>query len=271
MHKLQIVWTILGGLLGALIFGLNAGWIQSFLLDKGPKGPTTKEYADEEFGIRYHSLAYGLGVVCFAGCIVLEVLLPWKSEVPKRFDDVMETAICDFGSWSYSFWDCPAWPPSIAGVLVGALQLGAVLVIQTLLGSATAFQVCASCWMLPLPTEFREARPYLNAFATPNPKAWWQLVYVGLAVVIAYICATNSNDLGNAAGVGFHAAFWGGFLLIFASRLGGGCTSGHGLSGCAILLVQSWIAVPAMFAGGIAVAVIWQVSSGGAFFLPSTI
>jgi hypothetical protein len=142
--------------------------------------------------------------------------------------------------------------------------------METLLGSATAFQVCASCWMLPLSKEFRGEHPYLNAFASPNPKAWWQLFYVGLAVVAAYFCSKTDGDLGGAAGVGPLAAFVGGFLLIFASRLGGGCTSGHGLSGCAILMVQSWIAIPAMFAGGIAVAVVWQFLVGG-FFLPMAI
>ena len=61
-------------------------------------------------------------------------------------------------------------------------------------------------------------------------------------------------------------AFIGGFILIFGSRLGGGCTSGHGLSGCAMLMVQSWIAVPAMFMGGIITAVVLQISSNGSFF-----
>lgn len=35
------------------------------------------------------------------------------------------------------------------------------------------------------------------------------------------------------------------------SRLASGCTSGHGLSGMALLAIQSIVAVPAMFAGGI--------------------
>ena len=264
------IWTIVGGLLGAFLFGWNAGSIQQSLLNKGPKGPTSKVYADEEIGIKYHTLAFGLGCFCLLGCVALETLVPWKSEVPMRFEEAMNGPACAFGTASFNFWDCPAWPPSLAGCLVGALQLGTVFVLQTLLGSATAFQVCASCWMLPLPNKFRSQHPYLNAFASPNPKAWWQVFYAGLAVVIAYYCAQTSGDLGKAAGVGPLAAFVGGFLIIFASRLGGGCTSGHGLSGCAILLVQSWIAVPTMFAGGIAVAVMWQMFFGG-FFLPELI
>jgi len=262
-------WTILGGLCGALLYGLNAGRIQRCILDKGPKGPASKSvYADEELGIPYYFLAMGLGMVCLLGCVVLETLIPWKSEVPGRFQEVMASPVC--AADSFDFWNCPAWPPSLAGCLVGSLQLGTVLVIQTFLGSATAFQVGASCWMMPLSTDYRSTKfPYLHQFATPNPKAWWQLWYVGTAVVIAYGCAQHHDDLGRATGgVGVPSAFFGGLLLLWASRLGGGCTSGHGLSGCAILLLQSWIAVPAMFAGGIAVAVLWQYGVGG-FFVPS--
>ena len=47
------------------------------------------------------------------------------------------------------------------------------------------------------------------------------------------------------------AAFIGGFLMIFGSRMGGGCTSGHGLSGMPLMHVRSFVGVPMMFFGGI--------------------
>ena len=158
--------------------------------------------------------------------------------------------------------------PSIGGILLGALQLPAVMLIGNVLGSATAFQVGSCAWLLPLPSDLRSklSTSYMNAFATPNPLAWWQLPYVGLATLAASICAKAASDVGGAAGVDSISAFVGGFVLIFGSRLGGGCTSGHGLSGCALLMIQSWIAVPAMFAGGIALAVGWQSISNGGFF-----
>eukprot|EP00547_Thalassionema_nitzschioides_P001785 CAMPEP_0194216106 /NCGR_PEP_ID=MMETSP0156-20130528/18313_1 /TAXON_ID=33649 /ORGANISM="Thalassionema nitzschioides, Strain L26-B" /LENGTH=403 /DNA_ID=CAMNT_0038944795 /DNA_START=39 /DNA_END=1247 /DNA_ORIENTATION=+ len=257
-------YTIFGGLLGALVYGMNAELIQRKILDRGPKGPCSKEYADEVVGISYSKLATGLGIVCLLGCVVLEQLVPWKEEVPSRLSEAMNRPSCKLGL-SFDPWECPAWPPSLAGCLVGSLQFIAVLAMETLLGSATAFQVCSSCLLLP--TKLIEGNAYLKAFATPNPQAWWQLFYVGLAVVAAQQSAKADGEVGASHGVGPLAAFLGGFVLIFASRLGGGCTSGHGLSGCAILLVQSWVAVPAMFAGGIAVAVAWQMGVGG-FFQP---
>ena len=39
--------------------------------------------------------------------------------------------------------------------------------------------------------------------------------------------------------------------MAFGSRLAGGCTSGHGISGTMQLSVGSWIAVICFFAGGI--------------------
>ena len=51
-------------------------------------------------------------------------------------------------------------------------------------------------------------------------------------------------------------AFVAGFLMLFGARIADGCTSGHGLSGMAHLSVGSTVAVAAMFAGGIATALL---------------
>lgn len=262
--------TIAGGVLGAFVYGLFAEWIQTNILNRGPLGPCEQVYADEAMGQRSPSkLMMILGIVCLCGCVVLESLVPWKSEVPTRLAEAMKDPICDFGTSQFSFLECPAWPPSIAGVLLGLLQLPGVALIGNVLGSATAFQIFASLLVVPLPSSLKGklSTRYSDIFGTPNPLAWWQLPYVGLATIAAIYCATNANDTGGAAGVGSPiSAFLGGFILIFGSRLGGGCTSGHGLSGCALLMVQSWIAVPSMFAGGIALSVAWQSASNGQFF-----
>jgi uncharacterized protein len=66
-----------------------------------------------------------------------------------------------------------------------------------------------------------------------------------------------TNTMGAAVGVSPADAFVGGFVMILGSRLASGCTSGHGLSGFALLAVHSIVAVPAMFAGGIATSFIY--------------
>ena len=50
--------------------------------------------------------------------------------------------------------------------------------------------------------------------------------------------------------------FAGGVLMAFGSRLAGGCTSGHGISGTLQLDAGSWLTAVCMFIGGIATAML---------------
>ena len=43
-------------------------------------------------------------------------------------------------------------------------------------------------------------------------------------------------------------------MIIFGSRIAGGCTSGHGITGFSSLNIDSFFSVPAMFASGTFVA-----------------
>jgi len=51
-------------------------------------------------------------------------------------------------------------------------------------------------------------------------------------------------------------ALLGGGVLVFGARVAGGCPSGHGISGMAMLSVASMVSVVSMFAGGIAVGLL---------------
>ncbi|KAJ3078897.1 hypothetical protein HK100_010569, partial [Physocladia obscura] len=44
--------------------------------------------------------------------------------------------------------------------------------------------------------------------------------------------------------------FFGGIAIFYGSRMAGGCTSGHGISGMAQLSAASLVTVISMFAGG---------------------
>ena len=95
-------------------------------------------YADEALGKPSPtSLTFVLGIVCLVGCVALETLVPWKSDVPRRFIEsgIISDPLCDFGTGDFSFWNCPAWPPSIAGMLLGMMQIPAVLMVGNVLGS----------------------------------------------------------------------------------------------------------------------------------------
>ncbi len=107
----------------------------------------------------------------------------------------------------------------------------------------------------------RSSFPYLAAFADPSPLISWQVPYAAATVLGAalsrHIAAERSvADADGVVGVSVTAAFAGGFLMLIGARMAGGCTSGHGLSGMAMLQAHSLVAVVAMFAGGIATALV---------------
>jgi len=245
--------TIAGGMAGATVYGIFADSIQRNVLNRGNKGgPCSQVYADEVMGLSSPApLTLILGVTCFCVCYILETSFPWKSEVPGRLGGALNDPVCVWGG-NFNYWECPAWPPSVAGMMIGFLQLPSVMFIGNALGSSTAFQIVSSLCMAPLPSSI--SSKYVQLYAKPNPLVWFQLPFIGVAVAASYLSAEKASDLEGAAGVDQLSAFVGGFLLIFGSRLGGACTTGHGLSGCVLLMMQSWIAVAAMFIGGITVA-----------------
>ena len=66
-----------------------------------------------------------------------------------------------------------------------------------------------------------------------------------------------TRALGGTSRTGrFMLAFVAGFLMLMGARIADGCTSGHGISGIAQLAIGSFLAVGAMFAGGIATAML---------------
>lgn len=58
--------------------------------------------------------------------------------------------------------------------------------------------------------------------------------------------------------------FVGGAMVGFGTQLGGGCTSGHGLSGCSRLVPASLIATGAFFGTAVVVSLLLHYVSGGA-------
>ena len=120
-------------------------------------------------------------------------------------------------------------------------------------------------------------------------KRRWQIPYACAVVLGTFLGEVGLPSL-SAQGVDAVSAFLGGFTMLFGtqthtrararahltkqrtvrrhtphhnagSRLGAGCTSGHGISGTALLLVHAWVAVPMMFGGGIVTAVIANAAS----------
>jgi uncharacterized membrane protein YedE/YeeE len=229
--------TVLGGLSAALLYGALVPFAQGSI-----KKGSCKQAKAEDFSalqaVAFHKLSLALAVLLAAGVAVLEIFFPWDKELPPGIAPGRQ-----------------ALPPSAMGAVVGLLQVPCVLVLGDTLGSSSAYMTLVST-----PTTFSAALasavPQLAKFRSGLGN-WWQVVYLLGAAVGAALAAGVTNTMGAAVGVPPADAFVGGFVMILGSRLASGCTSGHGLSGFALLAVHSIVAVPAMFAGGIATSFIY--------------
>ena len=162
-----------------------------------------------------------------------------------------------------------AWPPYMAGVIIGLLQIPTFLLMNTALGASSSFVTVGA----HIASFFDPTAESIKYFASHmyGTKNWWQVaVVIGIAIG-AFISMRISGarrqtispvwertmgvrTLGARAPIAFAA----GFIMLFGARIAGGCTSGHGISGMAQLSVGSTLAVAAMFAGGILTAMLMK-------------
>jgi uncharacterized protein len=161
-----------------------------------------------------------------------------------------------------------AWSPYAAGILIGLLQIPAFLIIETALGASSSY-VTVGAAIAGLVDPALLNIDYAAKHVAANAKNLWQVALVtGIALgafasmklsgaVRAPVSPIWARALGSSSrGLRYAVAFAAGFLMLFGARIADGCTSGHGLSGMAQLSVGSTVAVAAMFAGGIATALL---------------
>ena len=161
-----------------------------------------------------------------------------------------------------------AWPPYVAGAVIGLLQIPAFLLIETALGASSSYVTIGglvASWIDPAAVKI----DYIARHIAATGKNWWQVALVFGVAIGALISAKFSGArrqpispiwsraLGSASPARRYAiAFLAGFIMLLGARIADGCTSGHGLSGTAQLAVGSIVAVVAMFAGGIGTAML---------------
>eukprot|EP00746_Dinoflagellata_sp_MGD_P140697 gnl/MRDRNA2_/MRDRNA2_73899_c0_seq2.p1 gnl/MRDRNA2_/MRDRNA2_73899_c0~~gnl/MRDRNA2_/MRDRNA2_73899_c0_seq2.p1 ORF type:complete len:405 (+),score=51.86 gnl/MRDRNA2_/MRDRNA2_73899_c0_seq2:80-1294(+) len=230
--------TMAGGIVGALTFGLVEPYVQPFL-HKGIQCTQDKNaFLDVKLGKPFPLMCLALGAVCAAVCVLLEIVVPFGNETLTSPDGV-------------GVFEQKAWAPSLCGLFLGCLQLPCGLCCQDSLGSSTAYQVVSAQWLHLMPQTVQSRYEYLNNFKS-GIGVWWQVFYIGLAVLGSYASGALSDSIPtSAAGVSAPSAFIGGFLMLFGSRFGGGCTSGHGISGMPLLHSLSIVGVCAMFGSAI--------------------
>jgi len=241
--------TIGGGLTGTFAYSS----VDAYLTPLKGGFQTSHETADELLGISYAKLALPMMLVCTFIVAMLEYLTPWNS--------AQESFVMSLpGSWL----SAARWPPQVAGAAIGLLQLPFAMLLGKTLGSSSSYVTVCAQWLAFVPREERQSYRYLEAKRCGLWENLWQPLYLLSAAIGGYLAASTAepSQLGPDVipGVGPASAFVGGFLMLFGARLADGCTSGHGLSGMAFLSLKSFVAVPAMFLGGIVTAYITKAA-----------
>ncbi|KAI1635592.1 hypothetical protein F4809DRAFT_613275 [Biscogniauxia mediterranea] len=141
--------------------------------------------------------------------------------------------------------------PIIGGLLVSGAQLASIIIRGSLLGTSTSFEEFGDYvvwWIFGARKDEKHSKP-----TSGNAMILVTGMMIGaLGVSFAFppqaaSTATTSSSSGMKSLIG-------GVLLAVGSRIAGGCTSGHGISGISLFSVSSFVTVAAMFVGGMGIA-----------------
>ncbi|KAJ4389695.1 hypothetical protein N0V93_007167 [Gnomoniopsis smithogilvyi] len=141
-----------------------------------------------------------------------------------------------------------AWSPIrpvVGGLLIGGAQVGSLLLRGSLVGVSTCFEQLGEWVVYMAKGGRRGARPGTSA-----------MLFAAAMVGGAWALAARRPDLTPRiaySGPSTGTAFTGGILMAVGSRLAGGCTCGHGISGLALLSMSSLVTMIATFVAAIGV------------------
>ncbi|KAI3329029.1 hypothetical protein HD806DRAFT_270225 [Xylariaceae sp. AK1471] len=135
--------------------------------------------------------------------------------------------------------------PIVGGLLIAGAQLFCALTRKTLLGTSTSFEELGDyiSWLL-------------RGGGSGKPKSYNSITVVTGMIFGAMVLALATPLPQTAPNIKIETTrlVLGGVFLTLGSKIGGGCTSGHGISGISLLSVSSFVTVAAMFVGAFGVA-----------------
>lgn len=177
----------------------------------------------------YRVLAVIYAILLYSIVYTVEYFVPWTQEIQTS---------STLSLHSY------AWSPVMAGIVIGLLQLPLNGLLGRMIGTSMSY--------ITILAQFFSGNKELEC----NRKNWWQVFLVSGSVLGSFLSSflyIGSVNVYNPSvhGVKPLAAFIGGVLLLLGAKTMRACTSGHGLSGMALLAIPSIVATCSIFAGGI--------------------
>jgi len=160
----------------------------------------------------------------------------------------------------------PAIPWWAGGVGIGLVLIVAVVLVQPI-GVSTQYVALDGVVLHALLPDVANRSPYLAETAAGWTLATYEFFFV-LGIPLGAFAAARAtgrfstrlvptewaNRFGSSPGRRLVWSFLGGFVLLFGARFGGGCTSGHMISGVSQLAVSSLIFSAALFVSAIVTA-----------------
>jgi len=153
----------------------------------------------------------------------------------------------------------------------GGLGIGLILIVAVALiepiGVSTQYVVAVGVLLHQLIPPVAAQSPYLVASAEGWNALTYEFMFV-MGIPLGAFCAAAATGrltcrliplewgvrFGSLPGRRLVWSFIGGFVLLFGARFGGGCTSGHMISGVSQLAISSLIFSTALFLSAIATA-----------------
>jgi uncharacterized membrane protein YedE/YeeE len=141
--------------------------------------------------------------------------------------------------------------PAVGGILIGLAQTSSVYFSRKPLGASAAYEDVGKLFWGSVQKGKKMPGAENLIFAAGVMAGAKLTMQVLPETALAFAQSTTSPSAWKT--------ILGGFALIFGSRMAGGCTSGHGITGMSTLGVSSFVTVPCMFAGGILAAILFNV------------
>jgi uncharacterized membrane protein YedE/YeeE len=168
----------------------------------------------------------------------------------------------------------PVFPWWAGGLGIGLVLIVAVALVQPI-GVSAQYVVLTGVALHGLVPDLAERSPYLVETAGGWSLATYEFAFVAGIPLGAALAAWATNRFttrpvpvewarrfGPSPARRLWWSFAGGFLLLFGARFGGGCTSGHMISGISQLAVSSVLFSAALFASAVTTAR-WLYGGGG--------
>ncbi|KAK0701848.1 hypothetical protein B0T26DRAFT_534145 [Lasiosphaeria miniovina] len=130
--------------------------------------------------------------------------------------------------------------PVVGGLCIGAAQLLSVVLRKSLVGTSTSYEEAGDWFLGVCRGNGGVPKRYNNMLFSAGMIAG-AFALTRAVPVFGQVSPTTISPLN--AGIG-------GFLMILGSRIAGGCTSGHGISGLSLFSTSSFITIAATFGAG---------------------